>query len=94
MSKLIMGECDCCGQAGRAYPVLDRLIRNRLETDWYDRVCDAVREQIAIDHEAAMEAREAGPISRSSMPMAAAHSWKSYDLAEGCRRISNESPIT
>ncbi len=80
--------------AGRAYPVLDRLIRNRLETDWYDRVCDAVREQIAIDHEAAMEAREAGPISRSSMPMAAAHSWKSNDLAEGCRRISNESPIT
>ena len=93
MSKLIMGENAMLRPAAalnRARPIDPQPAGDRLVRP----VCDAVREQIAIDHEAAMKAREAGPISRSSMPMAAAHSWKSNDLAEGCRRISNESPIT
>jgi hypothetical protein len=38
-------------------PVIAAIIDNRLNKEWYGRVCDAVNEQIASDHEDALEQR-------------------------------------
>jgi hypothetical protein len=40
-----------------APPVIAAIIDQRLNKEWSDRVQDAVREQLASDHEDAMEAR-------------------------------------
>jgi hypothetical protein len=36
---------------------LEHLVGERLEGEWYDKVCDAVREQLEFDREAALEER-------------------------------------
>jgi hypothetical protein len=41
----------------KASPELEFMIGERLEDEWYDKVCDAIREQLASDREDALEAR-------------------------------------